>query len=179
MTKSSQGVQNILKILLRLTVVLVGLIIGFWLVIISSMGPAYLLNVGSGQLDGWIRGAMLVGGGIIVLLSLAYLLWPLGKKVWRLEWLAKEADDSKSDSAIKLGIRALLAVMIAILGYFVAFAATMGPEMGGNLLGSGFDFGLRISVIAIGFGSIAFAIIWLLWPLLRYLWLRIHRHSIR
>lgn len=169
MIKSNQGLARILKGLLRLTLVGIGLSVGFWLMLSSNMGPAYLPEVWAGQLDFWIRMAMLIIGGVIILLSLAYLLSPLGKRLWRLDWLERKADDSKIDSVIKIMVRVVMAGVIIVLGYFFAFAATMGPAITDSMAG-GVDWGIRISLIVMGFSSIIFALIWLVWPLIHYIW---------
>lgn len=169
MNTSNQGLVRILKGLLRLTLVGIGLSVGFWLILGSSMGAAYLPEVWAGQLDFWIRMAMLVIGGMTIVVSLAYLLSPLGKRLWRLDWLEREADDSKTDSVIKIMVRIVMAGVIIVLGYVFAFAATMGPAITESMAG-GVDWGIRISLIGIGFSSIIFALIWLVWPLIRYSW---------
>lgn len=46
------------------------LLLGFWLVIASNMGPTYLLSVCNGCLDHWIR-MVLLGAGVGIWLTTA------------------------------------------------------------------------------------------------------------
>lgn len=67
--------KNIGKIILRIISAGLALIFGFWLIMASNMGPAYLPHIMDGELDFWIR-MTLLGVGLGIWISIAvWLLW--------------------------------------------------------------------------------------------------------
>ena len=68
-----RGLLNIFgKIILRIISAGLALLFGFWLLLASNMGPAYLPHIMDGALDFWIR-MMLLGLGLGIWLITA--LW--------------------------------------------------------------------------------------------------------
>ncbi|MBB3107075.1 putative membrane protein [Psychrobacter luti] len=63
------------KIILGIVGVGLALLFGFWLLLASNMGPAYLPNILGGALDFWIR-MMLLGLGLgIWLITALWIIW--------------------------------------------------------------------------------------------------------
>ncbi len=74
---------------IALIVVCTGVILafGFWLLMMSNMGPAYLSNVCNGCLDIWIRMTLLmVGMGLWVVTGVWYL-WHVCH--WGYDWIKR------------------------------------------------------------------------------------------
>ncbi|MBO1530861.1 hypothetical protein J3492_06490 [Psychrobacter sp. F1192] len=65
------------KIAMRVLAIGLALISGFWLVMASNMGPAYLPEVGDGCLDMWIRMTFLAVGLLIWFLTAIWLIWSM------------------------------------------------------------------------------------------------------
>ncbi|WP_201527715.1 hypothetical protein [Psychrobacter frigidicola] len=63
------------KILLNVTITGLLLGFGFWLLLASNMGPAYLPNIMDGALDMWIRFSMIGIAAIIWIVSPIWFLW--------------------------------------------------------------------------------------------------------
>ncbi|MGM8870876.1 hypothetical protein ACS8E3_04215 [Psychrobacter sp. 2Y5] len=63
--------MNIVRTLL---ISILALAFGFWLVMASNMGPAYLPQVMNGSLDIWIRMLLLVSGLVIWLTIVIWLI---------------------------------------------------------------------------------------------------------
>ena len=67
--------ENISRIIARIFGAGLGLLFGFWLIMASNMGPAYLAHIMDGALDFWIR-ITLLGVGLGICISIAvWLLW--------------------------------------------------------------------------------------------------------
>lgn len=73
------------NIMLRMIQAGVGFLFGFWLLMASNMGPAYLPHIMNGELDFWIR-MLLLGLGLGIWLSTAlWSIWRIGRYFWRLK----------------------------------------------------------------------------------------------
>lgn len=70
------------KIILR--TIYTGMIValGFWLLMMSNMGPAYLPNVCNGCLDMWIRMTLLIAGISLWILVIMWCIWHLLRIVY-------------------------------------------------------------------------------------------------
>ena len=86
------------------------------------------------------------------------------------KFLKHKRDDTWVDTAIITAIRFMIAGFTMILGYLLAFAATMGPPIAPHIWNGNLDGGIRISIIVLGFGSCAAVLIWFVWPLCRYVY---------
>ncbi len=73
----------IAKIVIRILVVGLILAFGFWLVIASNMGSAYLPDVCNGCLDFWIRMTLLGFDFIIWITAVPWLVWPILRYIYR------------------------------------------------------------------------------------------------
>ena len=63
------------KIILKVICAGLALLFGFWLLLASNMGPAYLPHIMDGALDFWIR-MMLLGLGLgIWLITALWIIW--------------------------------------------------------------------------------------------------------
>lgn len=60
------------KIIIRIIIAWLALAFGFWLILASNMGPAYLPEVMNGALDIWIRFTMI---GVAALIWIATPVW--------------------------------------------------------------------------------------------------------
>lgn len=78
------GLRLIAKISRRIFIIGMALIVGFWLVMASNMGPAYLPAVCNGCLDIWIRMLLLTLGIIIWITTTAWLLRAIVRYIYRL-----------------------------------------------------------------------------------------------
>ena len=63
------------KLILNLLSAALLLGVGFWLIIASNMGPAYLPNIMDGRLDMGIRISLLGLGAVTWLLTLIWFFW--------------------------------------------------------------------------------------------------------
>ena len=81
------------------------------------------------------------------------------------KFLKHKRDDTWVDTAIITAIRFMIAGFTMILGYLLAFAATMGPPIAPHIWNGNLDGGIRISIIVLGFGSCAAVLIWFFWKL--------------
>ena len=81
------------------------------------------------------------------------------------KFLKHKRGDTWVDTAIITAIRFMIAGFTMILGYLLAFAATMGPPIAPYIWNGNLDFGIRISIIIIGFGLCAAILIWFVWTL--------------
>ena len=67
--------KSIGRIIARIVGAGLGLLFGFWLIMASNMGPAYLPHIMNGALDFWIRITFLgIGLGIWISIVI-WLLW--------------------------------------------------------------------------------------------------------
>lgn len=71
------------KVFVRILVAVLALASGFWLIMASNMGPAYLTNVCNGCLDFWIRMTLLGLGVIVWIITAAWLVWPILRYIYR------------------------------------------------------------------------------------------------
>lgn len=81
---NNKWLRLVIDVVIRIVIASVGVAVGFWLALISTMGPAIKPDVGDGQLDMWIRMSMLGGGAI---LALGITIW----SVWSIYRLIKQA----------------------------------------------------------------------------------------
>lgn len=72
------------KTLIRLVIVGLALVFGFWLIVVSNMGPAYLADVCNGCLDIWIRMTMLAMGLLIWIVSTVWSIWSISRYIYQL-----------------------------------------------------------------------------------------------
>jgi len=70
------------KVFVRILVAVLALASGFWLIMASNMGPAYLTNVCNGCLDFWIRMTLLGLGVIVWIITAAWLVWPILRYIY-------------------------------------------------------------------------------------------------
>lgn len=63
------------KIILRIIGAGLALLFGFWLIMASNMGPAYLPHLMNGALDFWIRMILLGLGLSIWLITALWIIW--------------------------------------------------------------------------------------------------------
>ena len=82
--KLHSSLKMIGKIVRR--IIYTGIIVafGFWLLIMSNMGPAYLLNVCNGCLDIWIRMTLLGAGISLWVLVVMWFVWHLLRSIYDL-----------------------------------------------------------------------------------------------
>lgn len=86
-----------------------------------------------------------------------------------LRFLEHQEGDGWIDTVLRLTIRLIISGFAVIFGYLLAFGATMGPPIAPHIWDGGLDWGIRLSVIAIGFVIVFGALSWLIFPLLSYL----------
>ena len=72
------------KIAMRILVTGLVLIFGFWLIMASNMGPAYLPEVCDSCLDMWIRMTLLAVGLLIWLTTIIWLVWTVLSTTYQL-----------------------------------------------------------------------------------------------
>ena len=82
-----------------------------------------------------------------------------------LDFLKHKKEDTWSDSLLVIVIRLTITGFIVMLGFFLAFIATMGPPIAPHIWNVGLDGGIRISTIVIGVGSCAAILLWFFWTL--------------
>ena len=63
------------KIILRIVGAGLAMLFGFWLLLVSNMGPAYLPHIMDGVLDFWIRMMFLGLGVSIWLITALWIIW--------------------------------------------------------------------------------------------------------
>ncbi len=71
------------KVFVRILVAVLALASGFWLIMASNMGPAYLTNVCNGCLDFWIRMTLLGLGLLIWVITLVWTMWMILRYIYR------------------------------------------------------------------------------------------------
>lgn len=81
------------------------------------------------------------------------------------KFLEHKNDDTWVDTVLVILIRLIITGFIGTLGFFLAFAGTMGPPIAVHIWNGGLDGGIRISTIIIGLGSCAAVLIWFFWTL--------------
>lgn len=67
--------ETVGKIILRIIGTGLALLFGFWLIMASNMGPAYLPHLMNGALDFWIRMILLGLGLSIWLITALWIIW--------------------------------------------------------------------------------------------------------
>ena len=67
--------ETVGKIILRIIGAGLALLFGFWLIMASNMGPAYLPHLMNGALDFWIRMILLGLGLSIWLITALWVIW--------------------------------------------------------------------------------------------------------
>lgn len=67
--------ETVGKIILRIIGAGLALLFGFWLIMASNMGPAYLPHLMNGALDFWIRMILLGLGLSIWLITALWIIW--------------------------------------------------------------------------------------------------------
>lgn len=72
------------KLIIRIATAGLLLAFGFWLILASSIGPAYLPEVRNGALDIWIRLSMLGTGAVIWIATVIWFVWILFRYVHQL-----------------------------------------------------------------------------------------------
>ncbi len=82
--KGHTVLTTIRKILTRMIGVGLMLAFGFWLLLASNMGPAYLPHVMNGALDFWIRMTFLGLGLGIWMMTAVWLIWLTLRCLYRL-----------------------------------------------------------------------------------------------
>lgn len=71
------------KVMIRILVAVLALAFGFWLILASNMGAAYLTNVCDGCFDFWMR-MMLLGLGVTLwIIAASWLVWPILGYIYR------------------------------------------------------------------------------------------------
>lgn len=74
---NNKWLRLVIDVVIRILIASVGVAVGFWLALISTMGPAIKPDVGDGQLDMWIRMSMLGGGAILALGITIWSVWSI------------------------------------------------------------------------------------------------------
>ena len=67
--------ETVGKIILRIIGAGLALLFGFWLIVASNMGPAYLPHLMNGALDFWIRMTLLGLGLSTWLITALWIIW--------------------------------------------------------------------------------------------------------
>lgn len=79
--------HSLLSVVGKITIQIIaaGLVLafGFWLIIASNMGSAYLPQLMDGALDSWIRAALLGLGAILCIATVAWLVWSILLHIYR------------------------------------------------------------------------------------------------
>ena len=73
--KKQPLLKRIINIMAKAIIAGLLLVFGFWLLIMSNMGPAYLPNMCNGCLDMWIRMTLLVIGLSLWILTAIWCVW--------------------------------------------------------------------------------------------------------
>lgn len=81
------------------------------------------------------------------------------------KFLKHNKDDTWVDTVFLIMIRLITTGFIVTLGFFLAFAATMGPAIAPHIWNGGLDGGIRIGTIIVGLGSCAAVLLWFFWML--------------
>ena len=71
------------ELVIRILVAVLALAFGFWLLLASNMGAAYLPDVCDGCLDFWIRITLLGLGFTLWIIAAAWLVWPILGYIYR------------------------------------------------------------------------------------------------
>jgi len=69
------------------------------------------------------------------------------------------------NNVLVIVIRLAITGFIVTLGYYLAFASTMGPPIAPHIWNGGLDAVIRISTSVIGLGSCAAILFWFFWTL--------------
>lgn len=77
-------VQRLLAISARIIVAVIATVVGFWLVIASTMGPTIAPDIADGGLDMTIRLGMMGVGFLIWFGTAIWLLWLVGRYLYGL-----------------------------------------------------------------------------------------------
>ncbi|WP_352337118.1 hypothetical protein [Psychrobacter sp. 16-MNA-CIBAN-0192] len=86
-----------------------------------------------------------------------------------LKFLAPKNTDNWIDIVLIVFIRLVITGFTLMFGYLLAFGATMGPPIAPHVWNGNLDWGIRISIIIIGFSICIGVLIWSLLPLFRYI----------
>lgn len=81
------------------------------------------------------------------------------------KFLEHKKNDTWVDNILVIVIRLTITGFIVMLGFFLAFIATMGPPIAPHIWNGGLDAGIRISTGVIGLGSCAAILLWFFWTL--------------
>ena len=81
------------------------------------------------------------------------------------KFLEHKKNDTWVDNVLVIVIRLTITGFIVMLGFFLAFVATMGPPIAPHIWNVGLDGGIRISTIVIAVGSCAAILLWFFWTL--------------
>lgn len=81
------------------------------------------------------------------------------------KFLEHKKNDTWVDNILVIVIRLTITGFIVMLGFFLAFIATMGPPIAPHIWNGGLDGGIRIGTIVIGLGSCAAILLWFFWTL--------------
>ena len=81
------------------------------------------------------------------------------------DFLKHKKEDSWADKILVIVIRLTITGLIVMLGFFLAFAATMGPPIVPHIWNGNIDGIIRISIIVIGLGLCAAVLLWFVWTL--------------
>ena len=86
-----------------------------------------------------------------------------------LKFLAPKNTDNWIDIVLIIFIRLVITGFTLMFGYLLAFGATMGPPIAPHVWNGNLDWGIRISIIIIGFSICIGVLIWSLLSLFRYI----------
>lgn len=70
----------------------------------------------------------------------------------------------------KILIRIAIALVVGLIGFYLMFISTMGPSYAPNVWDGRWDMVIRLSELVLGAGIIMATLVWLVWPLLRWLY---------
>ena len=85
--KKQPLLKRIINVVAKAVIAGLLLVFGFWLLIMSNMGPAYLPNVCNGCLDMWIRMTLLVIGLSLWILTAIWCVWHVCH--WGYDWIKR------------------------------------------------------------------------------------------
>src|SRR5699024_10971020 len=81
------------------------------------------------------------------------------------KFLEHKKNDTWVDNVLVIVIRLTITGFIVMLGFFLAFVATMGPPIAPLILNVGLDGAIRISTIVIDVVSCSAILFWFFWTL--------------
>lgn len=151
------------KIILRLFAAFGLIFAGLAVVLLAIICQDVMPQLSSGKLGLSFFISLVVTGVLICFSGVIQLILPL------LNRLKFETGDSRSDYLIIALTRMTVSVVIILFSLMAAFGATMGPQIM-SLWEGRVDIVLRISTIAVGFATCIFMMMWLILPLLKYVY---------